>query len=63
MKTKCKYCGMETPITGREVCGGCTITKDAIKLAKKEIKEWSRFLKDAEKRYTGLIEDEIFEKG
>jgi len=54
---------METPITGREVCGGCTITKDAIKLAKKEIKEWSRFLKDAEKRYTGLIEDEIFEKG
>jgi hypothetical protein len=23
MKTKCKYCGMETPITKREVCGVC----------------------------------------
>jgi hypothetical protein len=48
MKTKCKYCGMETPITRREVCGVCSelIT-----------------VKDAEKRYTGLIEDDLFEKG
>jgi len=37
--------------------------KDAIKLAKKEIKEWTKFLKVAEKKYTGLIEDELFEKG
>lgn len=24
MKTKCKYCGFETPATGRDVCGVCS---------------------------------------
>ena len=27
MKTKCKYCGFETPSTHRDICGVCSILK------------------------------------